>query len=303
MTAATVTRDPAKRPGNASTRRPALTAHPLAPGALTVLFDLAAPIALYYGLRSAGVGMVPSLIAGTAAPAVSGIAQAIRHRRTDALAMTVVILLVLSAGVSVIAGGPRFLLAKDAVLTAVWGTWFLLSLRGHRPLTFRFTRPLLEAHRIFDPRTRTWSSPTERSWDELWELVPRFRRMWQVTTVIWGAAFLLDAALRVVMAYALPVNDVPALAGALWLVTFLLLQIITNVYLSRSGLWPILRGHQPTVPLDPSVRHTTGPGTTHTARRTAEIVRTQTAAPTSSQRQSFAAHVGSRGAPSRKPFS
>lgn len=44
--------------------------------------------------------------------------------------------------------------------------------------------------------------------------------MWQVTTVIWGAAFL-------------------------WLVTFLLLQIITNVYLSRSGLWPTLRGHQP----------------------------------------------------------
>jgi hypothetical protein len=78
--------------------------------------------------------------------------------------------------------------------------------------------------------------------------------MWRVTTLIWGAAFLLDAAVRVVMAYALPVNDVPALAGALWLVTFLLLQIITNVYLSRSGLWPILRGHQPTVPLDPSDR-------------------------------------------------
>jgi hypothetical protein len=30
-----------------------------------------------------------------------------------------VILLVLSAAVSVLAGGPRFLLAKDAVLTAV----------------------------------------------------------------------------------------------------------------------------------------------------------------------------------------
>ena len=179
MTPATVTRDPAERPGNASTRRPALTAVVRAPGTLTVLFDQAAPIALYYGLRSAGAGMVPSLVAGTAAPAVSGIVQAIRHRRTDALAVTVVILLVLSAGVSVIAGGPRFLLAKDAVLTAVWGTWFLLSLRGHRPLTFRFARPLLEAHRIFDPRTRTWSAPTERSWDELWELVPRFRRMWQ----------------------------------------------------------------------------------------------------------------------------
>jgi membrane associated rhomboid family serine protease len=228
-----------------------ILAHPLAQGALTVLFGLAAPIALYYGLRAAGAGIVPSLIAGTVAPAGSAIVQAIRHRRIDALAVTVLTLLVLSAGVSVLAGSSRFLLAKDAALTAVWGTWFLLSLRGRRPLTFRFTRPLLEGHRIFDPRTRTWSAPAGRSWDELWELLPRFRRMWQVTTLIWGAAFLLDAALRVVMAYALPVNDVPALAGALWLVTFLLLQIITNVYLSRSGLWPILRGHQTAVPLEP----------------------------------------------------
>ena len=46
--------------------------------------------------------------------------------------------------------------------------------------------------------------------------------MWQVTTLIWGAAFLLDAALRVVIAYAFPVNDVPALVGALWLVTFVI---------------------------------------------------------------------------------
>jgi hypothetical protein len=122
--------------------------------------------------------------------------------------------------------------------------------------------------------------------------------MWQVTTVIWGAAFLLDAALRVVMAYALPVNDVPALAGALWLVTFLLLQIITNVYLSRSGLWPILRGHQPAVPLDPSDRHTMGTGTTRTAagpQKQSEprprLISGRGPAATSSQRQSVAAHV------------
>ena len=89
--------------------------------------------------------------------------------------------------------------------------------------------------------------------------------MWQVTTLIWGAAFLLDAAVRVVMAYALPVNDVPALAGALWLATFLMLQIITNVYLSISGLWPILLGHQPAVSPDLSDRHTTGAATTRTA--------------------------------------
>lgn len=102
-----------------------LLAHPLAPGALTALLGLVAPIALYYGLRAAGAGIVPSLIAGTVATAGSAIVQAIRHRRIDALGVTVLILLVVGAGVSVLAGSQRFLLAKDAVLTAVWGTWFL----------------------------------------------------------------------------------------------------------------------------------------------------------------------------------
>jgi hypothetical protein len=43
------------------------------------------------------------------------------------------------------------------------------------------------------------------------------------------------------MAYALPVNVVPALGGALWPVTFVVLQIITNVYFMRLGFWRILR--------------------------------------------------------------
>lgn len=38
------------------------------------------------------------------------------------------------------------------------------------------------------------------------------------------------------MALALPVGLVPALGGALWPVTFLVLQVVTNVYFTRSGL-------------------------------------------------------------------
>jgi hypothetical protein len=33
---------------------------------------------------------------------------------------------------------------------------------------------------------------------------------------------------------------VPALGGALWPVTFVVLQVITNVYFARSGFWRIL---------------------------------------------------------------
>jgi hypothetical protein len=60
-------------------------------------------------------------------------------------------------------------------------------------------------------------------------------------TVIWGAALLADAVVRLIMAWALPVSVVPGLGGALWPVTFVVLQVITNVHFARSGFWLILR--------------------------------------------------------------
>lgn len=210
--------------------------------ALSLLINLVAPIALYYGLRSAGASIYLALIVGAVAPALSTVVIAIKHRRVDGLAVAVLAMLAVSTGVSLIGGSPRFLLAKDSLLTAAWGAWFIVSLHTQRPLTFRFTRPLLEGRKVFDPVTHTRIAPTPQSWDELWVSKPRFRRAWRVTTVIWGAAMLLDAAVRVIMAYTLPADLVPGLAGALWPVTFIALQVITNVYFLRCGLWLILLG-------------------------------------------------------------
>jgi hypothetical protein len=155
------------------------------------------------------------------------------------------VLLLLSAGVSLLAGSPRVLLARDGLLTATWAIWFFLSLRARRPVTFAFSRPLLEGRRVFDPATRRWVPPGSDSWDALWEKVPRFRRIWRVVTVIWGVALLADAVIRILMAWTLPVSVVPGLGGALWPVTFVILQVITNVYFARSGFWLILRGRGP----------------------------------------------------------
>ena len=57
-----------------------------------------------------------------------------------------------------------------------------------------------------------------------------------MSSVIWGAGLLADAVIRVVMAYALPVDVVPGLGGALWPVTFVVLQVVTNVYYQLAGL-------------------------------------------------------------------
>jgi hypothetical protein len=79
------------------------------------------------------------------------------------------------------------------------------------------------------------------SWDDLWARLPRFRRIWRVCTVIWGTAILADSVIRIAMAATLPIGVIPALGGALWPVTFIALQVVTNVYFGRSGFWRILR--------------------------------------------------------------
>ena len=203
---------------------------------LTLVVNLVAPIALYYGLRSMGVGIYLTLVIGAMAPALGVVVALIRRDRVNGLGLFMMTMVLLSAGVSLLTGGPRFLLAKDGWLTGVSGLWMLFSVRGQRPLTFLFARPLLEGV------AAKMAGSAGVSWDILWERVPRFRRIWRVATVIWGSALLVDAAIRVVMAYTLPIDVVPALGGALWPVTFIVLQVITNVYFGRAGFWLILRG-------------------------------------------------------------
>ena len=103
---------------------------------------------------------------------------------------------------------------------------FLASVRARRPAAFTFARPLLEGRRMF----------TVRDWDALWQAEPAFRRIWRISTVMWGTGLLADAVARVIMSCTLPVAVVPGLGGALWPVTFVVLQVVTNVYYYFAGL-------------------------------------------------------------------
>ncbi|MGW2749042.1 VC0807 family protein [Streptomyces sp. NPDC001450] len=196
---------------------------------LTVLVDLGVPIGLYYGLTAAGVSDLIALTAGAVVPAAATLVRFVRTRRMDVLGVFVTTMLVLSIVVSVVGGSPRLLLVRDGWLTAVAGLGFLVSLRGRRPLAFGFSRRLLERRAVGG-----------RDWDELWAEVPRFRRIWRVTTVIWGIGLLVDSGIRTLMAYTLPVHVVPALNGAQYGVFTLLMLVIVNIYHARAGLWPIL---------------------------------------------------------------
>jgi len=93
-------------------------------------------------------------------------------------------------------------------------------------LSYLFSQPLLEG------RFR-WP----RDWDGLWDRSPRFRRMWRNSSLLWGIGTLIDAALRVVMAYTLPPDLVPALGTALYAGTSVVLIAVTTVYYAAAGIY------------------------------------------------------------------
>lgn len=195
-----------------------------------LVFDIAAPIVVYYVLRSEGASYELALLAGAVLPAVGSVVTLMSQRRADPVA-TLMVASMLSALVgSLIAGSPRFLLAKDGLMTGLWGGWFLASARGGRPAALLFARPLMEGMRMF----------AGRSWDVLWATEPQFRRIWRASTVMWGVGVLLDAAIRVAISYTLAIDQVPAIGAALYPVTFVVLQAITNVYYMRAGLYLLL---------------------------------------------------------------
>jgi hypothetical protein len=189
--------------------------------------DFVLPVALFYVLRAFGVSAYLALLAGAVASLVSAAVTLVRDRKLNSVAAFMTAILVLSTIVSLLAGSPRFLLARDAWVTGAVGVWFLASCWSSRPLAYHFARAVGEGRFGWPP-----------DWEARWERAPGFRRMWRVASVLWGIGTLLDAVLRWVMAYTLPIDSVPILTQVLFGVTGLVLFVVTNVYYVLSGaMW------------------------------------------------------------------
>lgn len=196
---------------------------------LSVAVNIGVPVVIYYGLRAAGVSVYLALLADTLVSAAFTGYKLLRERTLDGLSAFFTVMLGVAVVVSLISGDERLLLAKEGWVTAAAGLWFLASVRMPRPLAYLFTRPLLERRYPF--------GPLREPWEVYWERLPRFRRIWRVSSAIWGVALLLDAAARVAIAYALPVDTVRVAGTLLYVAVTVLTMIITNVHYVLSGLY------------------------------------------------------------------
>lgn len=157
--------------------------------AMIAFFDIAAPLAAYGLLRSAGLTAVTALLLSGVFPALGVAIGVIQHRRLDVVGALVLAGIVVGTVLGLVSHTARLVLVEGSVPTAVFGVACLGSLRARHPLMFSFAREFA------GPDTAQGREMTE-----LWQYAP-YRRIFRIITTVWGVGFLLEAALRIVIVY------------------------------------------------------------------------------------------------------
>jgi hypothetical protein len=152
-----------------------------------VIFDIAGPLVAYWMLRSAGLSTVSALILSGVLPGVAVLGGLIRYRRLDAVGALVLAGIAVGTVLGLLSGNARLVLVEGSVPTAVFGLLCLGSLWSRRPLIFRFALEFMGA-----------DTPRGRDFDRLWQY-PGFRHAFWLFTVVWGVAYLAEAAARIVI--------------------------------------------------------------------------------------------------------
>lgn len=155
--------------------------------AMIAIFDIGGPLLVYHLLQSNGVGTVPALVLSGVLPAVGVIIGIVRQRRVDAVGVLVLAGIVVGAVLGLVSHNPKLVLDEGSVGTGVFGLICLGSLATDKPMMYRF------ALEFMGPDTERGREFADlRQYRE-------FRRSFVIITVVWGAAYLIEAAARVVI--------------------------------------------------------------------------------------------------------
>ena len=155
--------------------------------AMIGVFDIGGPIVAYSLLRSAGQSAVTALVLSGAFPALGVIVSLIRHRRADTIGVLVLAGIAVGTVLGLLSGDARLVLVEGSVPTAVFGFLCLGSLWARRPLIYRFAIEFIGA-----------GTPKGREFESLWQY-PGFRHAFRLYTVVWGVAYLAEAAARIII--------------------------------------------------------------------------------------------------------
>jgi hypothetical protein len=153
---------------------------------LVTVLEVGGSITLFHVARRMGASDVVSYLVGSIAPVLGGIAIWIKARKFSGGSAAIFTFTFISAVIA-LAGStsPKVLLYKDCAATALIGLVFLGScVLSRKPVVFYF------AQRYGTDGTHEGMS----TFDVMWDTYPDFRRGMYVTSYLWAALFLIQAA-------------------------------------------------------------------------------------------------------------
>jgi hypothetical protein len=177
---------------------------------LTVVFEVVVPMALFYGLRAAGVSQWWALMAGVLVAAPFVVWTIVRNRRVDLVAMVTLSVLVLSVVLGLLSDDPRTLAIREgwtAALGGLFGAWMLVTVFVGRPAQLTLGRTIAEVKR---------GAEGAAAWAARWDTDARFRRGLRIDTAAWGAVLLANAVVHVVLVYVLPIDLISLVTTVVW---------------------------------------------------------------------------------------
>jgi hypothetical protein len=178
--------------------------------AIAVVFEVVVPMALFYGLRAAGVSQWWALMAGVLVAGPYVVWTIWRSRRIDLVALVTLSVLVLSVALGLLSDDPRTLVIREgwtAALGGLFGAWMLVTVFVGRPAQLTLGRTIAEVKR---------GAEGAAAWAGRWDSDARFRRGLRINTAAWGGVLLAGAVVHVVLVYALPIDLISVVTTVVW---------------------------------------------------------------------------------------
>ncbi|MFI0968112.1 VC0807 family protein [Streptomyces sp. NPDC021080] len=167
------------------------------PSFLPLIVDVAVPVGSYYLLKN-GLGMSTMAALGwsSVVPAVRTVWGMVKERKANALAALILLVNMVGLALSLVAGDPRLMLAKDSGVSSVIGIGVLVSVRLGRPMMTQGMKPFLVKG----------DAARAAAWDRLSAGSEAFRKAERTFSLVWGTVLLSECVAKVVGAYTLPID-------------------------------------------------------------------------------------------------
>lgn len=157
------------------------------------LVNAVAPFVAYQLLRHFGLLTLTALALISAFPLGGLILAWARNRHLDGIGLVTLVVIATGLAALVLSQDPRLYLVSVSFSAGAFGAVCLASLGLRRPLMFYFGRQLSSGD---DPVRLA-------EYDNLWRS-PRSRSTLRVITLVWGLAYLVEAAARALVAWTQP---------------------------------------------------------------------------------------------------